>query len=341
MPDMRRRTTTRRQSATSWALHGLAVAGAAGAVALDRRWRRGRFGDAPVAPAVVSVAYYGVLKALESRRPYRQDWQHPDSAERRTDGAFAVSILAVLGAATAATRPIASRLPGSLRADRLPVPLAAVGAVLGYDLVHSRLHHLGHLWGPAWRLHSVHHSPERLYWFNATRFHVAETFIDVMAETLVVAVLGLNRDQHIAFQAMRGMYGQLQHCNVELRSGALDHVFSTPDLHRWHHSTVYEEGDTNYGAITSLWDHLFGTWFRPDDRDGPQRVGVGRMPDFPQRYCELQRVPVDWAAIRDRNAATWGAPEGLTDVPDGPVSTHHRTLPRGVGDDAERTTNHA
>jgi hypothetical protein len=31
------------------------------------------------------------------------------------------------------------------------------------------------------------------------------------------------------------------------------------------------------------------------------------MPDFPQRFWELERVPVDWVAIRERNAATWGA----------------------------------
>ena len=42
---------------------------------------------------------------------------------------------------------------------------------------------------------------------------------------------------------------------------------ATPDLHRWHHSTVYEEGDSNYGAVTSVWDRVFGTY-----RDGESEV---------------------------------------------------------------------
>jgi sterol desaturase/sphingolipid hydroxylase (fatty acid hydroxylase superfamily) len=193
----------------------------------------------------------------------------------------------------------------TLGVHRLPTPVGVAVAVLAYDLVHSRLHHLGHRWGPAWRFHSVHHSPQRLYWFNATRFHTAEMFLDMTLETLLVSTLGLSRDQHVGYDAVRGLYGQLQHCNIRLRSGALDHVFSTPDLHRWHHSTVYDEGDTNYGAITSIWDRVFGTFFRPTDRVGPDQVGIGRMPDFPQGFVELERAPFEWAAIRERNAATW------------------------------------
>ena len=60
-----------------------------------------------------------------------------------------------------------------------------------------------------------------------------------------------------------------------------------------------------YGAITSVWDRVFGTFFRPTDRSGPDQVGIGRMPDFPQEFLELERAPFEWADIRERNAATW------------------------------------
>lgn len=291
------------------ALHALVVTGAVGAVALDRRLRRsgsGALGKLQVAPAVASVAFYGLLWAVESRRPHRDDWR-PSRAEVGADAAFLASVMAVQGAGMAVAAPIERRITRTAGVDRLPLPVGVVVAVLAYDLGHSRLHHLGHRWGPAWRIHSVHHSPERLYWFNATRFQGLEMFVDMIWETLAVGALGLSRDQHVAYQTVRGMYGQLQHGNIALRSGPLDHVLSTPDLHRWHHSTVYEEGDTNYGAVTSVWDKVFGTFYRPDDRDGPDHLGVGRMPDFPQRFWELERVPVDWAAIRERNAATWEA----------------------------------
>lgn len=285
-------------------LHALVVAGAAGAVAIDRRLRRRGLGGAQVAAPAVTIAFYGLLWALERRRPYRTDWE-PDQQEATTDAAFLASVVAVQVAAMALVEPVAKRNRWSLRIDRLPTPVGVAAAVLAFDLVHSRLHHLGHRWGPAWTIHAVHHSPTRLYWFNATRFHAIEMFVDMSLETLVLSVLGLSRDQQVAYQAVRGMYGQLQHCNVDLRSGALDHVFSTPDLHRWHHSTVYAEGDSNYGAITSLWDKVFGTFFRPADREAPDELGIGRMPDFPERFMELERVPLDWHRIREANAATW------------------------------------
>ena len=231
------------------------------------------------------------------------------------------------GLGTAAAALINAKLPKPDDTEgivaRLPIPVAVAIAVAAYDLVHSRLHQLGHVWGPGWRVHSAHHSPKGLYWINAGRFHAAELLIDSPFGGLVIGRLGLSRDQHIACQTVRLTYGQLQHCNIDLRSGPLDHLFSTPDIHRWHHSTIYAEGNTNYGAITTIWDKLFGTFYRPADRDGPDELGVGRMPDFPQRCWELQRVPVDWARIRERNADTWFCSRRRTG-PSGPSSTKQR-----------------
>ena len=296
--------TRRGDTALSWALHGLVVAGAAGAVAIDRKLRRSTRVRAEIATPIVAAAFYGVLWAVESRRPHRQQWR-PVGAEVRTDAAFLASVLATQAATTAMAAPLTNRIGPNLGVGRLPLPVGVIMAVVAFDLGHSRLHQLSHRWGPAWRVHSVHHSPTRLYWFNATRFHIAEMAVDMTMEAVVLAVLGLNRDQHIAYQAVRSMYGQLQHSNIEMRSGVLDHVLSTPDLHRWHHSTVYDEGDSNYGAVTSVWDRVFGTWFRPTQRRGPDELGVGRMPNFPERFWELERVPLDWDLIRQRNAATW------------------------------------
>ncbi len=298
------RRQARRRRALGLGLHALVGVGAAAAVALDRRLRRGGKGRAQASAAAVTIGFYGLLWAIERRRPYRQDWQ-PGAGEVVSDAAFLMSTVGVQVAAMSLVEPVVRRNKRSLRVDRLPVPVGAAIGVLAFDLVHSRVHQLGHRWGPAWTVHSVHHSPQRLYWFNATRFHGLEMFVDMALETMVMSVLGMSRDQTVAYQTVRGMYGQLQHCNVDLSSGPLDHVFSTPDLHRWHHSAVYREGDTNYGAITSVWDKVFGTFYRPVDRAGPDELGIGRMPSFPQTFWELERVPLDWDQIRQANADTW------------------------------------
>ena len=294
---------------TSWALHGGVLAGAAVTLAADRALRR-RGRNPAVALPLVTASFYGIVALAERVRPYREDWR-PGLEEFVTDGKFLASVIATQGVAMAVASPVRKADRRTLRADRLPVPVGAALGILGFDLVHSRLHQVGHRWGPAWRVHSVHHSAERLYWFNATRFQSLEMFVDMVMETLVIGALGLSHEQHVVYQAVRGMYGQVQHCNVDVDSGPLSRVFSTPDLHRWHHSTDYAEGDTNYGAVTSVWDQVFGTHFDPVGRDGPGQIGVGRMPDFPQSFWELERVPLDWGMIRERNAATW-----FTDEPE-------------------------
>lgn len=224
-------------------------------------------------------------------------------SELPTDAASTATTLVTSAAAEA----LVARIPSGKRlgVSRLSPTAGAVVALLAYDLFHSPLHHLLHVWGPGWRLHSVHHSPKRLNSTNTIRFQFLEIAIDNFIEGLVIDRLGLSRDQHTAYLAVRFTYAQLQHANIDLRSGPLDHVFSTPDLHRWHHSSVSEEGDTNFGSVLSVWDKVFRTWFRPADRECPDELGIGRMPDFPTRYLELQRVPIDWPAIRERNAATW------------------------------------
>jgi sterol desaturase/sphingolipid hydroxylase (fatty acid hydroxylase superfamily) len=290
-------------TAIGWGLHAGVLLGAAAAVRIDRRLRRRIDVGVPVGSAVVIGAYWSTLALLERRRPFRPAWGEAIDDDVRTDLASFAAILPANFAAAAVGASLARRLPKRLDLSRLPAPVAVGLTVLAYDLAHSQLHRLGHEWGPAWRVHSVHHSPRRLYWGNATRFHTIETAIDGLIEGLVSGAIGLSVDQEVAYRTVRALYGQLQHANIELRSGALDRVFSTPDLHRWHHSTDYDEGDTNYGAVTSVWDQAFGTFFRPD-RPFDAVVGVGRMPTFPTTFSALEAAPFRWTAIRRANAAT-------------------------------------
>jgi sterol desaturase/sphingolipid hydroxylase (fatty acid hydroxylase superfamily) len=297
----RRARTARRRSI---ALHTGVALGAVAAVALDRRLQRIRGAEVPLAVGVVATAWYGVVALAEQRHPYRAAWNEPRDDDVTADRAF----MATTFAASLVSQPlgdaVARRSGVDLGLRRLPTPMAVAISVGLYDLAHTLMHRLGHEWGPAWKVHSVHHSPTRLYWLNATRFHLIETTVDGFIESALLGMLGMSRDQHIGHLAVRALYGQLQHCNVEVDSGPLDRVFSTPDLHRWHHSVDYDEGDTNYGAVTSVWDQLLGSFHRPA-APFEGTTGIGRMPEFPTSYAELQRAPFEWPEIRERNAETW------------------------------------
>ncbi|MBX3286961.1 MAG: sterol desaturase family protein [Actinobacteria bacterium] len=287
------------------ALHGgvVAIAGVGAAVHRALKPRHPRAAEL-VLPVGVAVAW-ATIHRLERTRPFHEDWQE-DHDDLRPDLAFLAlsSVPYVVG--TALGTLAGRRVRRSLGLGRLPTSAAVSLSLLGYELFHTTYHRLGHEWGPLWKLHSVHHSATRLYWLNATRFHWAELTVETFAEALLAPVWGLRPHQHVAHSLVRATYGQLQHANVAVDSGPLNRIFATPDLHRWHHSEVYEEGDTNYGAVLSIWDQLLGSWFWPG-RQLDSEIGVGRMPRFPSTWADLQRVPLRWEAIKADNADTWYA----------------------------------
>ena len=285
------------------ALHAtvLAIAGLGAQAHRRLRPRSPRLAEA-VIPMGTALGW-AVIHFNERRRPFDPAWR-PGRAEVRADLAFLTLTSLPVGLGTVLGSRIARRVGRRADLGRLPTPVAVGLSLAAHELFHTCYHRLAHEWGPAWKLHAVHHSPERLYWLNATRFHLAEMLIESTAENAVVPLLGLQPHQHVAHQLVRSVYGQLQHANVATDSGPLNRIFATPDLHRWHHSEIYEQGDTNYGAVLSIWDQLLGSWFWPGRQlDSP--IGVGRMPVFPSTWGALQRVPLDWERIKADNAATW------------------------------------
>jgi sterol desaturase/sphingolipid hydroxylase (fatty acid hydroxylase superfamily) len=293
-------------------LHGLWAGLVLSSNRLDR-WLGARGAPPGSSLPVIVLPWYGLLLLSERRRPFRTDW-NPGGAEIRTDAGFLAASATAATTGQALGAGLARRLrlrragPGRTRprpgVERLGIGGGVVASLLTSDFIHYWLHRLGHESGPAWRFHSVHHSPERLHILNATRFHPVEQLLEGVLEGFGLEMVGFSPAQHVAHATARATYGQLQHANIDVDSGALDHVFATPDLHRWHHSEVYAEGDNNYGAVTSVWDRVFGTFFRPT-RAFDAELGVGRMPEFPGTLPALLRVPFRWRALKRRNARTW------------------------------------
>ena len=155
-------------------------------------------------------------------------------------------------------------------------------ALLVFDFFEYWFHRASHQFGFLWRFHAIHHSPKRLYFFNAARFH----FVDWMALTAieVVILLAIGADPKVVALAVVFIqtHGLFQHGNIDVKLGWLNYLVSGPELHRWHHSKLIEESDTNFGNNVIVWDILFGTWFLPKDR----QVGVLGLlnPHYPKGY---------------------------------------------------------
>jgi sterol desaturase/sphingolipid hydroxylase (fatty acid hydroxylase superfamily) len=178
-------------------------------------------------------------------------------------------------AATSAASPVLSSVPSfGLWPSRWPVPaqvlLALALADLGSYATHVACHRVRWLWP----IHAVHHAAPRLYWLNSARMHPLDSGVTVLFSLFPLALLGVPAPVLVLFDAVVVVHVMLQHANVRIRLGALNHVVAGPEFHRWHHSPLRAEGEANYATFFALWDHLFGTFVLPRGRSAPEVVGL-------------------------------------------------------------------
>ncbi|MBA5876335.1 MAG: hypothetical protein GDA66_17560, partial [Nitrospira sp. CR1.2] len=64
------------------------------------------------------------------------------------------------------------------------------------------------------------------------------------------------------------------HLNVTWNSAWLEWVFVTPRYHHIHHSSDASHQVKNLGALLTIWDRLFGTYYNPDQIQGTLSFGL-------------------------------------------------------------------
>lgn len=187
----------------------------------------------------------------------------------------------VFGLAVQASVVLAGVVGSSLWPGWLPLVAQVAVALLVGDFGAYWLHRLLHTSPLLWRIHAMHHSTERMYVFAASRSHPLNFVLAWGAAALPLLVLGAPEEVLLLVGAFTAIHGMLQHANVDMRHGVLNHVFATADLHRWHHSASFEESNSNYGSNLIVWDVVFGTRFLPTERARPERLGLDgvRMPE--------------------------------------------------------------
>lgn len=175
-------------------------------------------------------------------------------------------------------------------------PLIAQVA-LGLVIVEAGLygkHRLAHEWPWLWRFHAVHHSVTRLWFFNTGRFHVVDTATGLLVGIPVLLLLGAPEPVLLMVSAVTAVIGMLTHCNIDMRCGPLNYVFNTPELHRWHHSKVLDEGNRNYGENLMLFDMIFGTYINPPRRP-PADIGIESP--MPENFLGQLKIPFTRAPL--------------------------------------------
>lgn len=170
--------------------------------------------------------------------------------------AFATLLLLVRG--WAQTRHL-----GLLDALAVPGWLHWVLAITLFDCWQYWLHRLMHRVPVLWRVHSVHHTDAELDVTTGVRFHPAETAAGFAARLVVVPLLGMTLPELLAWEALALPVVLFHHANVRLPETfdrRLRWLVVTPRMHVLHHSRWQPETDSNYSALLSVWDRLFGTY---------------------------------------------------------------------------------
>ncbi|MEM7540464.1 MAG: sterol desaturase family protein [Pseudomonadota bacterium] len=152
-------------------------------------------------------------------------------------------------------------------------------------------HRIAHQWPLLWRFHAVHHSVKKLWLVNTGRFHFVDSLASVSAGAVIMLLCGLSIDAIVWISAITAYIGVLTHCNVDMNCNVMNWVFNTPNLHRWHHSSIVGESNTNYGENLMLWDQLFGTYlYKPSENVG----NLGISDAIPNKLWGQLMAPFMW-----------------------------------------------
>ncbi|MDE1995971.1 MAG: sterol desaturase family protein [Rhizobiaceae bacterium] len=235
---------------------------------------------------VVYLSVVAVIALFERLMPYEQTWLKRDD-ETFNDVAHTllnkggVQIAAAIGtsfpmAVATVAQPALSHHFG-IWPEQWPMALQVVLGLIIAEFGLYVAHRLAHEHLSLWRFHALHHSVERLWVINTGRFHVIDTLFKIALGQIPLYLLGAPLPVFMWIGAVTAFIGLLTHCNIDVRTGPLDWVLSTPRLHRWHHSKLLAEGNTNYGENLVIWDQILGTYYNPP-RPSSTDIGIsGRV----------------------------------------------------------------
>lgn len=150
----------------------------------------------------------------------------------------------------------------------LSIPMTAwtwILALLVADFTYYWMHRLEHEHRILWASHSVHHSSNDYNLTVGFRLSLVEGFFE-WAFLIPMILIGFNPFQAIVGLVIIAQYQHWVHTERVTKLGWLDEIFNTPSVHRVHHGSNRQYLDKNYGGILMIWDKLFGTFAREEEK---------------------------------------------------------------------------
>lgn len=219
---------------------------------------------------VIALSVQLLLGVLEYLWPARPEWAHTHPYKTLLAsvfiGMYVFGFVIVEPIYSETVNPLLSALRSDLGLDiwptGWPMVMQVLLALFLSEFIWYWLHRAEHRWQWVWRLtgHGSHHAFHNLGAVNAGTNHPLEVLLVLSIPSAIVELL------FGAGSAIAGSYlllltlTFLAHANLRLNTKVIGWLFTTNRYHIHHHSTVYEESNTNFGCAVILWDRLFGTF---------------------------------------------------------------------------------
>ena len=193
-----------------------------------------------------------------------------------------------------------------------PITNAALSLLVGFlflDFLDYLVHRCEHAVTLFWRLHALHHSDPDIDVTTAIRHHPIEYLLTSGFYWIIVVALDI--PAFVVLSHGLAVFGTaaLQHGNLRLPQPLerwLQPVFITTELHLVHHAVSAEQSYSNFGAVLSVWDRLFGT-LKSMTRAEQQTIVFG-LPELPGRdgTSFLPMLITPWLMARVARGTTGG-----------------------------------
>ena len=235
-------------------------------------------------PTIRLLAFFAVFALMASWEAYAPRRQRAFSRRARWPHNLAllaldVFVVRLIAPGAAITVAVAGEAQGwgLLNAYGVPGWIALPMAVVLLDLAIYFQHVMFHAVPTLWRLHRVHHADLDFDVTTGTRFHPIEILLSVLVKMAAVAAIGASPMAVLVFEVLLNATAMFNHANARLPKwldASLRLFVVTPDMHRVHHSIVYNESASNFGFNLPWWDRLFGT-YRAQPAAGHDNMVIG------------------------------------------------------------------
>ena len=163
------------------------------------------------------------------------------------------------------------------------------------DFCQFYAHYLLHRINFFWAFHKIHHAQETLGFASTRHFHFMEYLVLRPFGWIPFGILGFSDAKYLWCTAIYMWLTYtlvfFSHCNVKINFGFLNKIIITPNTHYWHHAkNIPRKYGVNYASVLVIWDHLFKSYYLPDDPKLQPILGVPNN-DVPKNFVGQMWYP--------------------------------------------------